>query len=154
VMQHGCIEQLDTPQNLYNNPTSLDVAEFLQIGPVVPGALHCGTFTPQARPCVPPLHGIEIAARGVQIPADGPARLLIPHRAVQAEAGVGPAVNVRVERCWFAGEHYDLEGAWLEGQPLLRWRSARAHAVGSATQVRLDTDALRLYHADTGRLLP
>ncbi len=157
VMQGGRIEQLDTPQHLYSRPASLEVAAFLQVGSLFEGVLHNSHFLPDAPTCLPQPQGIELAPSVHHRPANGPAKLLIPHRAVQTaqpgEAGSGPLLNVRVERCWYAGEHHDIEGAWLEGQPMLRWRSPHAAALQSVAQVRLQPDALHFYHAGSGLLL-
>lgn len=158
VMRRGRIEQLDTPEQLYERPASLEVAEFLQVGPLFEGSLHHGLFTPKAPTTLTTAHHTVLAPSSGRAAAHGPAKLLIPHRAVQAVpnpalAPPGPLLDVRVERCWYAGEHYDMEGAWLQDQPLLRWRSPCAVPVNSVTQVGLNTEALHLYHADSGLLL-
>jgi iron(III) transport system ATP-binding protein len=156
VMRRGRIEQLDTPEQLYQRPASIEVAEFLQAGPMFDGQLQDRLFTPlaQNRAASAP----AVALSNGPTAANGRVKLLIPHRAVQAVpnpalAPPGPLLDVRVERCWYAGEHYDLEGAWLQDQPLLRWRSPCAVPVNSVTQVGLNTEALHLYHADSGLLL-
>lgn len=159
VMHEGRIEQIATPQELYSQPASVNVASFLQVGSIYEGRWVNQMFVPDASLMVPNANGTGLCLahmRSIDGPRDNDRiKLLIPQRAIERgdSVGVGPQIQVLVKHCWYAGEHYDIEGQWLIGQPTLRWRSSVALNVNTVTPVSLRADALHLYSPDSGLLL-
>jgi ABC-type Fe3+/spermidine/putrescine transport system ATPase subunit len=159
VMHEGRIEQIATPQELYSHPASVNVASFLQVGSIYAGRWVNQTFIPDASLLVPNTKaaGVRMDHMGsIDVPLENDRiKLLIPQRAIEGgdAVGIGPQIQVLVKNCWYAGEHYDIEGQWLIGQPTLRWRSPLALNVNTVTTVNLRADALHLYSPDSGLLL-
>jgi len=158
-MHDGRIEQIATPQELYGQPASVNVASFLQVGSIYEGRWVNQMFVPDAPLIIPNTNGagVHMDHRGSidVLLENGRIKLLIPQRAIELadSAGVGPQIQVLVKHCWYAGEHYDIEGQWLIGEPTLRWRSPVALNVNTVTQVRLREEALHIYSPDSGLLL-
>lgn len=159
VMHKGRIEQIAAPQELYSQPASLNVASFLQVGAIYEGRWVNQMFVPDASLMVPNTNGVGLCLAhmgSIDRPRDNDRiKLLIPQRAIERDDSVcvGPQIQVLVKHCWYAGEHYDIEGQWLIGQPTLRWRSPVAINVNTVTPVSLRADALHLYSPDSGLLL-
>jgi iron(III) transport system ATP-binding protein len=163
VMRDGRIEQIDTPQEIYSHPASVSVASFLQMGSLYDGRLENQAFVPDDSTGASQVDGVCIALAHLdantgayaQANANARVKLLIPQRAIKpwSHTSVGPVLSVRVAHCWYAGEHYDIEGIWLDGQPAMRWRSPVAVQVGTVAQLSLSADALHFYHPDSGLLL-
>jgi ABC-type Fe3+/spermidine/putrescine transport system ATPase subunit len=159
VMHEGRIEQIATPQELYSRPASVNVASFLQVGSIYEGRWVNQMFVPDAFSLVANTNGAGVCmdhVGSIDVPRDNDRiKLLIPQRAIECgdSVGVGPQIQVQVKHCWYAGEHYDIEGQWLIGQPTLRWRSPVALNVNTVTPVSLRADALHIYSPDSGLLL-
>lgn len=159
VMHEGRIEQIATPQELYSQPASINVASFLQVGSIYEGRWINQRFVPDASLLVPNTSGAGVHIDHLGsidgLKDDDRIKLLIPQRAIEwgGSVGVGPQIQVLVKHCWYAGEHYDIEGQWLIGQPTLRWRSPVALNINTVTPVSIRADALRLYSPDSGLLL-
>lgn len=159
VMHEGRIEQIATPQVLYSRPASVAVASFLQVGAMYDGRWVNQTFVPNASAVVPQagVNGVCMDhIESIDFPHENNhTKLMVPQCAVErSNAGcIGPKIQVRIKHCWYAGEHYDIEGDWLIGQPTLRWRSPVALVVNTVMQVTLRADALRIFQPDSGLLL-
>jgi spermidine/putrescine transport system ATP-binding protein len=108
VMRNGTIEQVGTPRDVYDNPATAYVADFLGIANLIPATVaHQGRVT---------IGGVEVATdtRGVV----GPCTVLVrPERIKLAPAGEG-LIRARVSHTVFAGPvthvHVDLADGHLE----------------------------------------
>lgn len=159
VMHKGHIEQVAPPQELYSKPGSVSVASFLQVGSIYEGRSVGQMFVPDGssavtdavRPRIP----LSSNRHTALLHENSRIKLLIPKLAVNNsdDDTLASTIHVQVKKCWFAGEHYDIEGQWLAGQPPLRWRSPVALNVNTATAVSLRLDALHFYDPDSGLLL-
>ena len=141
VMVHGAVRQLDTPERLWRDPADADVAAFLGVGPLldveVSGSVAhgaSGTF-----PLTPASGG---AAR-----PDGPARLLIPHRALSIGAGSGPSLTATLVETRFAGDHHRVEVALAGGERAVVRVEGSDGLPGPGDRVMLTVraDALRVF---------
>lgn len=94
VMEPGRILQIGSPQELYQHPTSLDVAKQLLDGNIITGALLNGVFTGQ---------GLRL--NGGPTGINGPVSVLIPDKNKHIAAGVG---DFTVLSRTFAGSHDEL----------------------------------------------
>jgi len=136
VMLGGEIAQIDTPERLFAAPSSVEVAQFLNIGALVDGRISDARgFT-----CNSDRLNLPELARTAP---EGPARLLIPRTAIRpAPEG---ALMAQVLRCQFQGDRYLLH-LGLEGEGVsLVCPSERAVALNSRIPLAIDPDRLRLF---------
>jgi thiamine transport system ATP-binding protein len=140
VLIDGQLRQFDAPEVLWQRPADVEVARFLEVGPMLDGEARDGIGTTALG---------ALPAPGV---ADGPVTLLLPHAAVRLDPGPelrerggraedGTGVQVRlpgqVLTARFAGDHERLSVRLAGGvvvrlrQPVSGSRSADAAAAGS-----------------------
>ena len=136
VMLGGEVAQIDTPERLFAAPTSVEVAQFLNIGALIEGRV-CRT------------HGFTCSRDRLSLPdlaqsaPEGPARILIPRTAIRpATEG---ALMAQVLRCQFQGDRYLLH-LGLDGENTsLVCPTDRAVALNSHIPLAIDQDRLRVF---------
>jgi multiple sugar transport system ATP-binding protein len=149
VMNHGVVEQFGTPQDVYDHPATLFVADFI------------GS---------PPMNVLSFdgrVARGAQAVMLGEAEVPVPE--VMAEAGPALVLGVRPEHVGFddaaplrarieATEYLGTTQIVTLSSPhgLVRARrpAAEVYRVGDQTGLRLVTGRITLFDAATGRAVP
>ena len=135
VMLGGEIAQIATPEALFSDPATPEVAQFLNIGALVDGEIRAREFQCNRRTV-----RVTELAQGC---ADGPARLLIPRAAI-ARADDGP-LKARVARCQFQGDRYLLHLEFGEGGRSLVCPSDIPAAQGAQISLALNAERLRLF---------
>jgi iron(III) transport system ATP-binding protein len=147
VMQKGKVEQIGTPQEIYNNPRTLFVADF--IGQA--NAIHIrtsGYADGKAWADMP--GGWRLSARtsgGVPITEGTEAALVIrPERiALEADPQTPATLAARVAAATFVGSHVEYELDLGEGKIIKATMpydpNARLHQEGSRVGVRIDQES-------------
>lgn len=136
VMLGGEIAQIDTPEQLFAAPSSVEVAQFLNIGALIEGRM-CN-----ARGFTCNRDRLSVPVRVGSAP-EGPARILIPRTAIRPDAQ--GALMAQVLRCQFQGDRYLLH-LGLEGDTTnLVCPTDHAVAVHSMIPLAIDADRLRLF---------
>lgn len=136
IMLGGKIAQIDTPEKLFTEPASVEVAQFLNIGALVEGRVTAGQgFTcSQNLLQLPPFGAAAI---------DGPASILIPRTAIRPDEA-GP-LRARVRRCQFQGDRYLLHLGLGADAGSLICPADRPMPVDSEILLALETGRLRLF---------
>ncbi|HEV7259294.1 MAG TPA: putative 2-aminoethylphosphonate ABC transporter ATP-binding protein [Bosea sp. (in: a-proteobacteria)] len=139
VMNHGTVEQVGTPAEIYGHPASLFVASFVGKMNLVPGQVAGGAFRP---------HGSTATIAEAQ--GEGAARLCVrPEDIEVSDAGSGTAA--RVEGVEFLGAFTRLRlavpgwgGVVLSADVAARQMRDLAIAPGAAVRITLDPTRLQL----------
>jgi len=136
VMLGGEIAQIDTPEQLFAAPASVEVAQFLNIGALIEGRV-C-----RARGFICDRDRLNLPGLSQSAP-EGPARILIPRTAIRpAPEG---ALMAQVLRCQFQGDRYLLH-LGLDGDTAsLVCPTDRAVALNSRIPLAIDPDRLRVF---------
>lgn len=136
VMLGGEIAQIDTPEQIFACPASVQVAQFLNIGALVDGKV-CAA------------HGFTCARDHLNLPSlagqvpDGPARILIPRTAIRPDPE--GALMAQVLRCQFQGDRYLLHlGLNGEGASLV-CATDRPAPLHSSIPLAIDPERLRVF---------
>ncbi|MCC5955836.1 MAG: ABC transporter ATP-binding protein [Natronohydrobacter sp.] len=136
VMLGGEIAQIDTPEQIFACPASVQVAQFLNIGALVEGKV-CAA------------HGFTCARDHLNLPSlagkvpDGPARILIPRTAIRPDPQ--GALMAQVLRCQFQGDRYLLHlGLNGEGVSLV-CPTDRPAPLHSSIPLAIDPERLRVF---------
>lgn len=153
VMNHGVIEQVGTPQEIYGEPQSLFVADFIgemnQVEGVTAGAdgFRLGSVTFSC-----PDHGLapDVAAILAIRPED-----IVPTEGSATGNGVVNAVDLKVEEMEFLGSYWrtrlggeQLGGATLTADVSINAVRRLSLAKGRNMAVQLPSDSLRVYPAE------
>lgn len=137
VMLGGEIAQIDRPEQLFEAPASVEVAQFLNIGALIGGRIcHARGFTCNRDR----LHLPHLANSA----PEGPVHILIPRTAIR------PATEgnlmAQVLRCQFQGDRYLLHlGLGEEGASLV-CPTDHAVALNSHIPLAIDPARLRVFH--------
>ncbi|WP_370673886.1 ABC transporter ATP-binding protein [Pleomorphomonas sp. PLEO] len=148
VMRNGQIEQLASPEEIYNRPATLYVATFV-------GAPPMNLLNVVATP-----HGLLIAGGDTviplppallsKIPQDRNIKLGVRPECFRTDAADGLPLTLRCEVVELTGPELILSGS-VGGQRLVATLSPRTRATaGSDVALTLDTEALHLFDAETG----
>lgn len=125
VMNHGRLEQWDTPENLYRRPASRWVAAFIGKGTVVDVHSHVHGKNLRADDVHDLLANASALHRG--------AMLIRPEHVMVADDGVPVTVSHRV----YKGERYQYSAALADGQALTFYHP-RSLEHGQKVNVRID----------------
>mgnify|MGYP003619715908 FL=1 len=147
VMRAGCIEQWDTPYNLYHRPTTCHVADFVGQGVLLPGKATRS-------------HGIDTefgTLAGVQVSVGGDGAPLSPGAPVQVllrpddvlHDDAAPLRAAILSRHFRGAEFLYTLGLPSGAQVLARVPSHHDHAVGERIGIRLATDRIVAFAANT-----
>jgi spermidine/putrescine transport system ATP-binding protein len=147
VMSHGVVEQIGTPREVYDAPTTEFVADFLGIS----NLLSVEAVSGGADECVLRLGEFTLTARGGETRARGVAKCVVrPERVTlePADATGENRVPGMVERLVYLGSATRANVRLATGQTLQSLIPSDGRPVafeqGSAVQVELPADALRV----------
>ena len=153
VMSGGSIEQLGTPQNVYEEPSTAYVADFLGTSNLMNGR---SLGRNGGGSCVVQFGDLKLEAMGGDVEATGDVLLVIRPERVDVEAHGAPGANRipgMVERVVYVGASTQLIIRLLSGESLQAMLPSRASsssfAQGTPVSVHLPSDALRVL-ASTG----
>ncbi len=146
VMNHGVIEQVGTPLQVYREPASAFVADFVGRINTLPARTAAGGALQIGQHCIPGTHA-GAAGRDVTVylrPEDLLARPIAPGDAHVFDAGI-TAIDFLGAYCLVT-----VQAAALGGQPLqvvlsLNFLSEQALAVGSTLPLKLLPERLRVF---------
>ncbi len=149
VMNHGTIEQVGTPREIYGRPASAFVADFVGAMNAVPGEISGNRFMPR---------GGAIAIVLASGMADGPARLCVRPEDVEVSAATsgsaGSQLSAIVDSVEFLGAFTRLRlsvpawgGALLMVDVAARQMRGMATAQGDTVQFALDPACLQVLPA-------
>lgn len=136
VMLHGQIAQIDRPEVLFSEPASAAIAQFLNIGTLLPG------YVSAHREFVAQQQSIQLS----NLPHSGfsgSAQLLIPRTA----GGLDPhgEIKAKVLRCQFQGDRYLLHLGWVDDSIAMICPSAVPVAPNEFISLNLDRNRLRVF---------
>jgi iron(III) transport system ATP-binding protein len=143
VMNAGRIAQDGTPRQLYEQPASRFVADFIGDANLMPVTLRGGDGTTAE---------VSLGAITLRLPrrglTDGPAELAVRPQALRlAHEAVGPVLPGRIEKVCYLGSHMEY-GVTLEGIPGEVFISdadvARPLAAGAPASILIDPAAVAL----------
>jgi spermidine/putrescine transport system ATP-binding protein len=154
VMANGRVEQIGTPKDVYEEPATIFVANFLGVSNMMDGTLRGGDGT---NACRVRIGEFDLLAEKGHTSATGPAKVVIrPERVtVEDHAGNGPnCLPGMVERVVYIGSAEQLVIRLATGEQLqalvrndgrsVPWRQ------GTPVRVHLPPDALRVLSVDEG----
>lgn len=132
IMQAGRIAQLDTPDRLVHHPVSIDVAQFLKLGMVLPGRrVESMWQLPDGLSLtVPRCHDAAPMGQG---------SLYVPHTALAPGAGTALRGQVLAQR--YRAGHYETRLRTASGAELTMLTSER---LPSGSEIGIDIDWQRL----------
>lgn len=146
VMNHGVIEQVGTPQEVYREPASPFVADFVGKANVLPGRLTAGMLE---------AGGLRIPHAAGEGTADREVRIYLRPEDVLARPiaeGDAHVFDSRIEKIEFLGFycHVHVTSEVLPAQPLIVYLSLNFLAeqsleVGSSLRLRLLQDRVRVF---------
>jgi putative spermidine/putrescine transport system ATP-binding protein len=137
LLDHARIEQLGTPQEIYEHPASLFVADFIGISNVLRGTIQGDTLVTAdgALPLLPTT-------------ATGTAALVIRPEHIEIDPAAGPTIPGIVGDSVYAGSEFRVLVTLGSGASLIIRRSASQGGLRPGTPVRLG------WATDRARLLP
>ncbi|QYK40485.1 MAG: ABC transporter ATP-binding protein [Paracoccaceae bacterium] len=148
VMNHGVVEQFGTPQDIYDHPATLFVADFIGSpsmnmlrfdGAVAPGSSSVN------------LGGVEIALPTLREGARGP--LVLGVRPEHVRLDDAAPYRARIEAAEYLGTTQIITLTAPHGTVKARISSAETLRPGDMTGLRLLAPTLSLFDAGTGRAL-
>jgi spermidine/putrescine transport system ATP-binding protein len=152
VMNHGRIEQLGPPQEVYSEPATTFVADFLGLSNLLAGTAHGRSGSG----CRITVGTFELSAGSGDLDAHGPTKVLIRPERVGLEPADRTGENrlpAMVERVVYLGNAHQVFTRLPDGAPVraLIQDTGRApeYAPGDPVRIHLPADALRVL-ADTG----
>jgi multiple sugar transport system ATP-binding protein len=149
VMNHGVVEQFGTPQEIYDHPATLFVADFIGSP-----AMNFLRFEGQARPGhdAVTLDGVEVATPRLEEPASGTSLVLgvRPEHIAFNDAG---RYRGRVEAAEYLGTTQIVTVSSPHGTLKARISSGLTARVGETVGLGFNPATLSLFDAATGRAL-
>jgi multiple sugar transport system ATP-binding protein len=147
VMNHGVVEQFGTPQEIYDHPATMFVADFIGSPPMnfLPFE---GTVRPGDRSVR--LGGVEIALPEVHEEAEG-RRLVLGVRPEHVSLSDDGAYRGRIEAVEYLGTTQILTVTTPHGPLKARIASARPARAGDTVGLTFAASRLSLFDAGTGR---
>jgi iron(III) transport system ATP-binding protein len=136
VMLNGKIAQIDSPEVLFSQPASADIARFLNIGALISGHITADCdFVAETQ--------LIRLPQSMYYEFSGPAQLLIPRTAV----GLDPQgeMSARVLRCQFQGDRYLLHLRMLDDSVTITCPSSHPVGRNEFVSVTLDLQRLRVF---------
>jgi spermidine/putrescine transport system ATP-binding protein len=154
VMSHGVVEQIGTPREVYDEPTTEFVADFLGISNLFAAEAVSG----DSGECRLRLGEFTLTAGGGETTARGPVKCVARPERVRLESGDVPAENRvpgRVERLVYLGSATRVIVRLATGQTLQALIQSDGQPLrydqGGAVQVELPAEALRVLKASPAR---
>jgi multiple sugar transport system ATP-binding protein len=149
VMNHGVVEQFGTPQEVYDHPATLFVADFIGSPPMNVLAFE-GRVARGARAVS--LGSAEVAVPEVR--ADAGPQLVLGVRPEHVEFDDGAAVRARIEATEYLGTTQIVTLSTPQGVVRARRPAAELFRVGDQTGLRLVTERITLFDAASGQAVP
>jgi ABC-type Fe3+/spermidine/putrescine transport system ATPase subunit len=148
VMNAGCIEQLDTPREVYRNPCTAFVADFIGGANVLRGRAD------PANPCTFLVEGGLALTLPAPLPADASALSIRPEDiSLRPKSAAGIEATVRRSR--FLGNAFDYTVALAEGRTLIvRTDGYCSYAEGDRVIVVIDTARVSVLTEPSNRKPP
>jgi spermidine/putrescine transport system ATP-binding protein len=154
VMRDGHIEQVGVPQDVYEDPETLYVADFLGVSNLMDATVvSAGTGT-----CRVAVEGYELETRGTNRDVTGEVKIVIrPERIELEEHGSASGQNripAMVERVVYAGSEIQVIVRAATGEPLQALMQNTGGGIpyeqGTPVQLHLPVDALRVLPSGIG----
>jgi spermidine/putrescine transport system ATP-binding protein len=154
VMNHGRIEQIGAPQDVYEDPETLYVADFLGVSNLMQATIiSSGTSA-----CRVALNGYELETRGTDRDVTGEAKIVIRPERIELEEHGSPSgpnrIPAMVERVVYVGSAIQLIVRSATGEALQALVQNTGGGVpyeqGTPVQLHLPVDALRVLPSDVG----
>jgi spermidine/putrescine transport system ATP-binding protein len=154
VMKDGHIEQIGGPQDVYEDPETLYVADFLGVSNLMEAKI----VSADTGACRVAVEGYELQTRGTDREITGEAKIVIrPERIELEEHGAAHGQNripAMVERVVYAGSEIQVIVRAATGEPLQALIQNTGGGIpyeqGTPVQLHLPADALRVLPAGTG----
>jgi spermidine/putrescine transport system ATP-binding protein len=148
VMKDGHIEQIGGPQDVYEDPETLYVADFLGVSNLMEAKI----VSADTGACRVAVEGYELQTRGTERNITGEAKIVIrPERIELEEHGSGPGENripAMVERVVYAGSEIQVIVRAATGEALQALVQNTGGGIpyeqGTPVQLHLPVDALRV----------
>ncbi|HET9119908.1 MAG TPA: ABC transporter ATP-binding protein, partial [Solirubrobacterales bacterium] len=154
VMKDGHIEQIGAPQDVYEDPETLYVADFLGVSNLMQATI----VSTDTGACRVALDGYELATRGTDRDVTGEAKIVIrPERIELEEHGSESGQNripAMVERVVYAGSEIQVIVRAATGEALQALVQNTGGEIpweqGTPVQLHLPVDALRVLPSAVG----
>jgi len=142
VLKQGRIQQVATPQTLFRQPATADIANFIDAGALLDGQLQ-----PK---------GLQLGKQWLPLGCDtdysGPVRLLLPRHAIRIDASEPIQVQARVLGQLFQGDHWSLR-LQLDDHTELTLKTPNPPAQKQSIALGIDPAAITVW-GDDSQLLP
>ncbi len=148
VMNHGVVEQFGTPQDIYDHPATLFVADFIG-SPAMNFLRFDGTAAAGADSVL--LGDTAIAVPRLQETAQG--RLVLGVRPEHVALADAAALRARIEAVEYLGTTQIVTLSTRFGTVKARIPSSQPARPGDLTGLALNAPRLSLFHDNTGRAL-
>ena len=154
VMNHGHIEQVGAPQDVYEDPETLYVADFLGVSNLMQATIvSVGTSA-----CRVALDGYELETRGTDRDVTGEAKIVIRPERIELEEHGSPSgpnrIPAMVERVVYVGSAIQLIVGSATGEALQALVQNTGGEIpyeqGTPVQLHLPVDALRVLPSGIG----
>jgi ABC-type Fe3+/spermidine/putrescine transport system ATPase subunit len=153
VMNGGQVEQIGAPQDVYEDPETLFVADFLGVSNLMDATAH-GAHDGRCRVRA---DTFELAAGSGAVDVTGPAKIVIRPERIELESREAPGPNRlpgMVERLVYVGSAVQVIVRVATGDALQvlvpNTGKALPYQQGTPVQVHLPVEALRVLAADEG----
>ena len=154
VMKHGNIEQIGAPQDVYEDPETLYVADFLGVS----NLMQAKVVSAATGACRVAVEGYELQTRGTDRDVSGEVKIVIrPERIELEEHGSEAGQNkipAMVERVVYAGSEIQVIVRAATGEALQALVQNNGGGIpyeqGTPVQLHLPVDALRVLPSDGG----
>lgn len=137
VLQHGRLQQIDTPEELFHAPATPEIADFVDAGTLLDARLDA--------------EGLAIAGTHLPLGAAcgyrGKARLLLPRRALTLCAPEDGLLRAHIKGRLFQGEHLSLQLRLADGS-VLSMHALHAPERECLVGIQVDTTAIRAWNGD------
>ncbi|GAB3052449.1 ABC transporter ATP-binding protein [Sediminivirga luteola] len=136
VFERGRIEQVGTPEDLYERPASLHVATFLGESNLLPGTVDGGVFVTRS--------GSRLSAGSAE---NGPATLVVrpEHVRVQPATGTGAGIAATVGEVVYLGADKRLVAVTADGEITARIAAAEGYRPGDDVRLGWEPGAAAVF---------
>jgi spermidine/putrescine transport system ATP-binding protein len=154
VMNHGHIEQVGAPQDVYEDPETLYVADFLGVSNLMQATIvSTGTSA-----CRVALDGYDLETRGTDLDVTGEAKIVIRPERIELEEHGSPSgpnrIPAMVERVVYVGSAIQVIVRSATGEALQALVQNTGGGIpyeqGTPVQLHLPVDALRVLPSGIG----
>ena len=140
VMNHGNIQQIGTPVDIYNEPENAFVADFIGESNIIPGIM--------LKDCLVEISGREFVCVDKGFGNDTPVDVVIRPEDITLTAPEAAKITGVVTSVTFKGVHYEMVVEAYDFQWLIQ--STRAAELGSAVGITFGPDDIHIMHKMKG----